>query len=235
MAREEDRDDYFPPSGKIHFTVSGFALGHNEEFSTSSPTGLPVSALSASYPAGGPNSSSQIKEGDIVIDLTKVSLGDYFLTFSFSSENGGAKGKITLAVSIVEFGTVTYNTVNETVKADCSKLTAAQKENLYVQVMVSDLPYGCTLYDENGRDWTQKKVTDSTDSAVVFDLPILTDLTYSVTVFYRDEEGNPKGHLNWDNTDTITSGYSLNIEGKTTAFLTFKEANQTVTLKVKVA
>lgn len=231
-AREEDKD--LEPQGRIPFEFAKSlitSIDMNSIKFTTSSSSFPSSALSVGE-FQNQGTSNILTGGTILIDLTKVELGTYMFSLELTSGTSFRdKGKITLSVTFVEFGSITYETIDEVVKIDYSRIPQASRTNLYAQFMVDDLPYGCLTYDEEGHNFKGYDVS-ATEDSFTFNLKVRKGDRLSFTFSQKLDDGHFSHPFVFDNSDSKNSSYVMEIKTDT-AFITFLEADQSINLKVK--
>jgi len=206
IAKARDGDSIFDTIATLSYELinSNSCTSANVKVTSSNKAIIPEEAIkleeTTSY------QSNVLTGGTLTIDLTKVQLGESYLTIEFVGLNGNSpKGTITKKITVVKFGSITTAHYQQNVTFDFSKVTknASSLTGATITYSSLDIPYGCDIYEQAMH--SSVDVSSSKKQTVSFQA--IPGIAYYLSVSYQDS--SYKAHFFYlTKNQTIGSDYS---------------------------
>lgn len=230
VAKAKDGDSSFEAFATISYELLGSdsCTEANVKVTSSNPAIIPDDAITQENTTE--KASNVLTGGTLTIDLTKVQLGETFITIDFKGHNGNSpKGSITKKITIVNYGEVITTHYQQNVTFDFSKVT--ENASLLTEATINcsslDVPYGCDLSEQV----TSSAVKISSDKTQTVSFYAIPRISYYLSVSYRDS--SDKAHFFYlSQRTTLGSDYSYSTSGTSSKAIYGNSTAATQTIKV---
>lgn len=192
IAKARKEDSIFDPIATLSYELvnSNSCTSANVKVTSSNKAIIPEEAIKLEETTF--SQSNVLTGGTLSVDLTKVQLGESYLTIEFIGHNGNSpKGTIRKKITVVKFGSITTTHFQQNVTFDFSKV--ANNASLLTGATITysslDVPYGCDIYEQA----LYSKVDVSSSKKQTVSFQAIPGIPYYLSVSYRDS--SDKAHF----------------------------------------